>query len=141
MEKSVKINKRQKDACENFIKTGNKEEALLKAGYKTNTVWKKNFAEKFFQREYIREYIKGRIKKDCPERVADEGEIMEYLTGILRGGITEEIVIDKRVVNKPPTLRERNKAAELLGRHYGLYSERKRGKKADAIEIKVDVEE
>ncbi len=135
------INKKQKQAAENFIEIGNKKEALLKAGYNKSTVGQKDFANEFFERDYIRSYIQGKISGVNPDKIADETEIMEYLTEILRGDITEEVFVNKTVVNKSPSLRERNKAAELLGRHYGLYSDKKKPKKIEGIEIKVDVDE
>lgn len=144
-EKMGKINEKQKKAAENFIRIGNKKEALLSAGYTAETIERNDFANSFFEREYIRDYIKeyiqGKTSKTAPDRVADEREIMEYLTGILRGGITEEVFVNKQFINRPPSLRDRNKAAELLGKHYGLYSEKKNSKRVEGIEIKVDVDE
>ncbi|MCD8215649.1 MAG: terminase small subunit [Clostridiales bacterium] len=135
-----KLNLKQKNAADNFIKVGDKKDALLLAGYTPGTV-KGSFGEDFFERENIREYIKERVSGEEALEVADEREIMVYLTELLRGKITEEVVVNKELVNKTPTLRERSKAAELLGRHYGLYGKNEKSKKAEGIEIKVDVEE
>ena len=55
---------------------------------------------------------------------------MEYLTSVLRGESESEIVViegtgagcsDARRMNKAPDEKERLKAAELLGRRYGLF--------------------
>ncbi len=135
-----KLNSKQKNAADNFIKIGDKKDALLMAGYNSGTV-KGNFGEEFFERENVREYIKDRVSGEESLKIADEEEIMVYLTRLLRGKITEEVVVNKELVSKPPTLRERSKAAELLGRHYGLYRKREKSVKAEGIEVKVDVEE
>ena len=58
---------------------------------------------------------------------------MEYLTLVLRGGSqSTEIVVEgtgkgrseARAVEKTPSEKDRLKAAELLGKAYGLYTDR-----------------
>ncbi|MCD8091194.1 MAG: terminase small subunit, partial [Clostridiales bacterium] len=112
----------------------------LMAGYNSDTV-RGNFGEEFFERENVREYIKERVSGESSLEIADEEEIMIYLTRLMRGRITEEVVVNKELVSKTPTLRERSKAAELLGRHYGLYNRKENANRAESIEIKVDVDE
>ncbi len=136
-----KLGAKQRKAAENFIELGNKKQALEKAGYDPKNLEKSSFVEGFFERETVKDYIQKRVAKISFEKIADESEIMEYLTGILRGGITEDIIVNEKIISKGPSLRDRNKAAELLGRHYGLYKDKNRTNKTEPIEIKVDVDE
>lgn len=138
---AFEITERQKMAADCYLKCGNSKKALLEAGYSEKTVSKK-FCREFFGRRYIREYMENKLRREG--KVAGEREVMEYLTELLRGGITEEVVVNRQVVSKSPSVRERNKAAELLGKHYGMYNEK--GKKENEnknreIEVRIDVDE
>lgn len=67
------------------------------------------------------------------EAIADATEVLKYLTSVLRGESAAEIVVvegcgmgesSARKVQKAPDEKERLKAAELLGKRYGLYTEK-----------------
>lgn len=88
----------------------------------------------------VKKYIDERLAEIHDEKTADAKEIMEYLTSVMRGESTsEEIVIEgmgdgmseARTMEKKPSERDRLKAAELLGKRYGLYT--------DKIETDVDM--
>lgn len=64
--------------------------------------------------------------------IADAQEVMRYLTSVLRGESQSEIVVIEntgdfssraRAMQKAPDETQRLKAAELLGKRYGLYKE------------------
>lgn len=88
----------------------------------------------------IKTYIDERLAEIHDEKTADAKEVMEYLTSVMRGESTsEEIVVEgigdgmseARTMEKKPSERDRLKAAELLGKRYGLYT--------DKIETDVDM--
>lgn len=88
----------------------------------------------------IKTYIDERLAEIHNEKTADAKEVMEYLTSVMRGESTsEEIVVEgigdgmseARTMEKKPSERDRLKAAELLGKRYGLYT--------DKIETDVDM--
>lgn len=65
--------------------------------------------------------------------IADQDEVLKYLTSVLRGeSQSEEIVVEgigdgcseARTMQKAPSEKDRLKAAELLGKRYGLYTDR-----------------
>ena len=67
------------------------------------------------------------------ELIADQDEVLKYLTSVMRGNTQSEIVVvegigdgcsEARAVQKAPDEKERLKAAELLGKRYGLYTEK-----------------
>lgn len=81
----------------------------------------------------IKKYIDERLEEIRNEKTADAQEVMEYLTAVLRGESTsEEIVVEgfgdgmseARTMEKKPSERDRLKAAELLGKRFGLYTDK-----------------
>ena len=67
------------------------------------------------------------------KRIADATEVMELLTKALRGEIKEEIVVvenigdymsEAKTIDKQIGAKDRIKAAELLGKRYGLYTDK-----------------
>ena len=67
------------------------------------------------------------------ELIADQDEVLKYLTSVLRGeSQSTEIVVEgtgdgcseARTIEKNPSEKDRLKAAELLGKRYGLYTEK-----------------
>lgn len=126
-----KINEKQKKAVDYFIELGNKTQALLKAGYSIN--YAKGNAIKLFENESVKEYLNEQLAKISSERTADAKEVMEYLTAVMRGESTAEIVVVEGQgdgvtnavrVRKNPDEKERLKAAELLGKRFGLFKEK-----------------
>lgn len=81
----------------------------------------------------VKKYIADRMEEIHNEKTADAQEVIEYLTSVLRGkSRSTEVVVEgtgdgcseARTIEKAPSEKERLKAAELLGRRYGLYKEK-----------------
>ena len=81
----------------------------------------------------VKTYIDEQLEKMHDERTADAKEVMEYLTSVMRGESEAEIVVvegvgdgasEARRMIKAPDEKERLKAAELLGKRYGLFREK-----------------
>ena len=81
----------------------------------------------------VKNYIAERMEELQSEKVADEREVLEYLTAVLRGKSESEVVVVEAIgdgcsaaarVMKTPDEKERLKAAELLGKRYGLYTDK-----------------
>ena len=81
----------------------------------------------------VRKYIDDRLEEIHNKKTADAKEVLEYLTSVLRGeSQSEEIVVEgtgdgcsaARTMQKAPSEKDRLKAAELLGKRYGLYTDR-----------------
>lgn len=88
----------------------------------------------------IREYMKEQMEKIHNEKVADVQEVSEYLTNVMRGKeMSEELITigtgvgltEVKRMEKAPTISERTRAAELLGKRYGMFT--------DNINAKVEV--
>lgn len=81
----------------------------------------------------VRAYIDERLEQLRSERTADAAEVMEYLTAVMRGESKSSVVVvegegdgcsSARIVQKPPDEKERLKAAELLGKRFGLFTDK-----------------
>lgn len=75
---------KQKKFADNYIKTGNAEEAARKAGYNA-----RGNTTKLLQNTTILEYIKERNKSLESDRIADMTEVKEFWTNILRNNNVE----------------------------------------------------
>lgn len=80
----------------------------------------------------IKAYIDDQLEKISSEKIADAKEVIEYLTSVMRGESVSEIVViegtgngcsDARRMDKAPDEKERLKAAELLGKRFGLFKD------------------
>lgn len=76
----------------------------------------------------VQKYISDQMEELHSEKTADAQEVMEYLTSVLRGESKSSVLARdeigaERVIEKPPDEKERLKAAELLGKRYGLFKE------------------
>ncbi len=87
----------------------------------------------------VKNYIDEQLKKIEDESIADATEVMKYLTKVMRNELTEEVVVvegegegcsSAKIVKKDMSAKDRNKAAELLGKRYRLF--------VDKIEQTVD---
>lgn len=90
-------------------------------------------ARKLLGNTRIKKYIDDRLEEIHNEKTADAQEVMEYLTSVLRGeSVSEEIVVEgigdgcstARTMEKKPSEKDRLKAAELLGKRFGLYTDK-----------------
>lgn len=97
----------------------------------------------------VAEYISERLEKLQSERVADVQEVMEYLTSVMRREKKECVVVTitreksdyitgedgkprkqtvkeeiPEIVEIPAKLSDANKAAELLGKRYSLFTDK-----------------
>ena len=78
----------------------------------------------------VKSFINEQLEKLHNEKTADAQEVMEYLTSVMRGESQSEIVVVLGVgdgyskasnINKSPDEKERLKAAELIGKRYGIF--------------------
>lgn len=77
----------------------------------------------------VKAYIDEQLEKLKSERVADQQEVLEFLTAVMRGEITEPLlVLDgdgyQKVMDAKPNVSTRKSAAVDLGKRYGLFLDR-----------------
>lgn len=81
----------------------------------------------------IKKLIDEKLKELSDKKIADQQEVLAYLTSVLRGETQSEIVVVEgqgegvsraKPIQKAPDERERLKAAELLGKRMGLFKDK-----------------
>ena len=122
---------RQKRFCDEYLIDLNGTQAAIRAGYSPKSA--RQSADKNMSNGDIRKYIDDRMKEKEKELIADQDEVLKYLTMVLRGKSQSEIVVvenigdftsEARRIQKAPDEKERLKAAELLGKRYNLFSDK-----------------
>ena len=124
----MKLNARQKSFCEFYVASGNATESAIKAGYKEKYAGVN--ADKLLKNTNISKYIRKITEERTNNRIAKAEEILEFLTATLRGEVTEEVVVGgfgksaTEKISKNVDLKDRLKAAELLGKRYRLFTDK-----------------
>lgn len=118
---------KQRAFCDYYIETGNAAEAARRAGYSVRTA--RNIGSENLGKPHIQQYVERRLSEIESARIADASEVMKYLTSVMRGEEIEEIVgfTESGAVStaeKLPYVKDRVKAAELIGKRYSLFTER-----------------
>lgn len=127
------MTEKQKRFCDEYLIDLNGTRAY-KAAYpsvKSDNVAGAN-AARLLGNASVRAYLDERLEQLRSERTATAQEVMEYLTAVMRGESTAHVVVvegmgdgysEARVIDKLPDEKERLKAAELLGKRFGLFKE------------------
>lgn len=77
----------------------------------------------------VKTYIEERLEEMKNERTADAQEVIEFLTGVMRGEETEKTLIGlgegaQGITEIDVGAKDRIKAAELLGKRYALFTDK-----------------
>lgn len=134
----MKLTPKQKAFADYYIELGNATEAAIKAGYSKKTSY--SIGNENLKKPEIKNYIEEKLKELEDKRIAKAEEVLKYLTRVMRGEEKEEVIVvesigdymsEARVIEKQVGSKERNKAAELLGKRYRLW--------VDKVEVEGDV--
>lgn len=127
----MKLTIKQKRFADEYIISGNAEEAAVIAGYSEK--YARGNAYKLVAKSGIKSYIDKRLKELDDKQIAKQEEVLKYLTSVVRGESRSVVVVvegegdgvsSARLVNKPPDEKEKLKAAELLGKRYRLFTDK-----------------
>lgn len=146
----AKLTEKQKLFCEKYLITMNAVDAYLEV-YK-NCKSRDNaskHASRLLASPHIREYVDECLEKAHSNNVADVQEVMEYLTKVMRREMKESVVVTvtkehseyvdtgdgkprkktvkeevPQLVEIPAKLSDANRAAELLGKRYALFTDK-----------------
>lgn len=138
-------NLRQEKFVNEYIKSGNAVEAAIKAGYSKS--YAEGLSTKLLNKKVIQKLYEEKKKQLESEAIAGQQEVLAYLTSVLRGeSSSSQLVVlgtgDGRskpeLVNKPPEEKDRLRAAELLGKRYGLFTEKQEHTGDISVNVKVD---
>ena len=147
---------KQQRFCDEYLIDMNATQAAVRAGYSKKTA--RVIGQENLTKPAIREYIEKRMAEKEKALIADQDEVMKYLTQVMRRELKENVVVTLQsktekwvkdedtgklkkqtvtqespaVVEIPAKLSDANKAAELLGKVYALFT--------DKMEADVDME-
>ena len=122
-----KMTAKQKRFCDEYLIDLNATQAAIRAGYSEKTA--RAMGAENLTKPYIKDYIEGRMAEKESALIADQDEVLKYLTRVLRGESISSVLARNElggedVIEKPPDEKERLKAAELLGKRYGIYTDK-----------------
>jgi phage terminase small subunit len=126
----VKLTEKQKRFADYFIETGNATESYKRAGYSVNSDEAARVnASRLLTNANVRAYIDERIAEKDSQRIAKQDEILEFLTKVMRGELTEQIPVGLgdgyfELKDKDTYIKDRVKAAELLGKRYAMWTDK-----------------
>lgn len=111
----AELKEKHKIFADKYIETLNITESAKFAGFKESTAAQQG--SRLFNNVEIQNYIKERMASKEPERIASQDEVLEYLTKVMRGEVNDQLGFEAPV-------KDRNKAAELLGKRHGLFTDK-----------------
>jgi phage terminase small subunit len=127
----AKMTEKQKRFCDEYLISLNATQSAIKAGYTEK--YAHTNANKLLQNTTIKKFLADRMAEKEKELIADQDEVLKYLTSVLRGESQAEVVVvenigdymsEARTMQKAPDEKERLKAAELLGKRYGIFKDK-----------------
>lgn len=126
----MKLTEKQKRFADEYIRTGNITQSYMIA---YQNVKKESTAaangSRLLKNAKVKAYIDKRLEELKKQSIAEQDEVLQFLTKVMRGEITEEIPLGlgegyQELKNKEPYLKDRIKAAELLGKRYMMWTEK-----------------
>lgn len=152
----AKLTAKQQRFCDEYLIDLNATQAAIRAGYSEKTA--AVIANENLRKPYISEYIEKRMAAKQEELIADQDEVLRYLSSVMRRQLKESVVVtlqtktekwvkdedtgklkkqtitqdEAAVIEIPARLSDSNKAAELLGKAYGIYT--------DKVDVDADME-
>lgn len=120
------MNARQKKFCDEYLIDCNATQAAIRAGYSPKTA--KSIGNENLTKPDLKAYIDEQLELLHSKRTADAQEVLEYLTSVMRGEHTEQtlqLVGDgvQTITDIDVSAKERLKAAELIGKRYGMFKD------------------
>lgn len=144
-----KMTPKQKRFCDEYLIDLNATQAAIRAGYSKKTA--QAIGTENLTKPLLKEYIENRMAEKEDELIADQDEVLKYLTAVLRDSVDSETVVvegcgkgrsEARTIRVKPSEKDKLKAAELLGKRYGIYTEKvEQDVDISPIVIKDNVEE
>lgn len=140
-----KLTIKQKKFADEYIISGNAYQAAINAGYSEN--YAKNASVKLLEKGgNISEYINKKMAEIEDKQIAKQDEILKYLTAVMRGEEKEETLSKNEfggedISKIQVSAKDRIKAAELLGKRYGSWTDKLEVESESRVVIVDDLED
>lgn len=103
----MKLTPKQQLFCDEYLIDLNATQAAIRAGYSEKTA--KQIGQENLSKPDLKKYIEERLKAKEPSLIASQDELLAFITSAIRGEEYE--------------MKDRLKAADMLSKIHGLYSE------------------
>ena len=118
--------KQERFVCE-YLKDLNATQAAIRAGYSEKSA--AQIGAENLRKPAIKEAIDAKLEELNNSAIADANETLEYLSRVLRGEEVDEVLRLSGSGEQSKTAlrvaaKDRMRAAELLGKYYGLFVDR-----------------
>ena len=127
----AKLTAKQRRFCDEYLIDLNATQAAIRAEYSRKSA--RVIGQENLLKPAVKAYIQQRMEEKEKELIADQNEVLKYLTSVIRGQSRSSVVVvenigdymsEAREMEKAPDEKERLKAAELLGKAHGIFSDR-----------------
>ena len=143
----MKLTRKQQSFADEYIRTGNAYKSAVNAGYSHN--YAKGNVVKLLENVSVKSYIDARLEELKKETIAEQDEILQYLTSVMRGKEQDEELMvvptgdfmsEVERHEKRADIVARTKAAELLGKRYAMWTEKQEVEHSGAVTFVDDIE-
>lgn len=120
------MNAKQKRFCDEYLIDCNATQAVIRAGYSEKTAY--SVGQRMLKNVEVRSCIDEQLERLHNEKTADAREVLEYLTSVMRGEQTEKTLRligdgEQTISDIDVSAKDRLKAAELIGKRYGMFKD------------------
>lgn len=142
-----KMTLKQQRFADEYVIHANVYRAAINAGY--SEAYAKSTASKLLENASVKSYIEERLAELQSKAVADQQEVMEYLTSVMRGQVEDEELMvvplgdfesEVQRHERRSDTSQRTKAAELLGKRYKLWTDRQEVEHSGAVQFVDDID-
>lgn len=121
------MTEKQQRFADEYIISLNATQAAIKAGYAKRSA--QQIGAENLLKPVIKAYIDERLEQLKSDKIADQREVLEYLTSIMRGNEQEQTLrgvgeLGQEIVDIDVGAKDRIKAAELLGKYYKTWTDK-----------------
>ena len=117
---------KQERFVQEYLVDLNATAAAKRAGYSPKTAY--SIGQENLKKPELKTYIEQQLERIHNEKTADAQEVLEYLTAVMRGEHTEQTLQligegVQKIADIDVSAKERIKAAELIGKRYGMFKD------------------
>lgn len=154
----IRVTEKQKRFCDEYLIDLNATQAAIRSGYSEKTAH--SIGAENLTKPELQEYIQKRLNEKEGALIAKQDEVLKMLTRVMRREELETVVVvckkhksnydenGKKVINDeeepvtvliPTKVSDANKAAEMLGKYYSLFTDRTQIEGVSQIKIIDDI--
>lgn len=140
----MKLTEKQRRFADEYIRLGEITKAAINAGYSTKTAYA--IGKENLEKPVIKSYIEARLQELRKKSIAEQDEVLQYLTSIMRGEHTEQTLRGigegaQTIDDIEISAKDRIKAAELLGKRYAMWTDKQQVEGVQQVTIVNDLDD